>query len=90
VIGEALARRQEAIDVNVLRCHAELKPRPLRLLDGIEAIDKIRPAGARTRPETMPISVLFPAPFGPSRSKKQPGGSQLPLLPPMTNRSTEP
>ena len=73
VVDERLADGQEAVEVRLLLGDADQAPR----LHGSRRVaeDAISPPVSRIRLQTALISVVLPAPFGPSRPKKLPAGT---------------
>ena len=67
---EILARRQQRIERDLLRHDAELGRRLPAVEHAVE--QRISPPSSRTRPAIARISVVLPAPFGPSSASSSP------------------
>ena len=71
--AQHLARREEGIEVHLLRHQADLPPRRHRVAHDVVAEHAAVPPVGRARPQTIEIQVVLPAPLGPSSAKISPG-----------------
>ena len=70
--GHACPSRLERVGRQLLRHQADQRARRAVVAHDVVAVDADLPSLGLTMPQTMPISVVLPAPFGPSSAKISP------------------